>query len=254
MEFVRTLTQIGLPENQARVYVSCLQIGEGSVLRIAKEAQLKRPTVYLLLDELEKSGLVIKVQKGNKSVYRPMDPEKIIIDLQQKVQIARDLLPSLKTIDNRDLGKPTIRITETISGVQEIYKNIFLHMKHHPEEKLRIYGSLKDAVENFKDTVIDFFYEIMRESQHQIREIGNDDAETRLYYRKSHRINPNHEIRFIRPGINGRFFQTDNMLYGNSLVIFSVKKEIFAITIESAGVAETYRTLFDMAWQSGIPA
>ncbi len=55
-------------------------------------------------------------------------------------------------------------------------------------------------------------------------------------------------MRLIRK--DGRFTETDNMLYGNTLVIFSVKEEIFAITIESASIVETYRTIFNMAWRS----
>lgn len=37
----------------------------------------------------------------------------------------------------------------------------------------------------------------------------------------------------------------------NTLVIFSVKEQIFATTIESGNIAKTYRTLFKMAWNSG---
>lgn len=91
----------------------------------------------------------------------------------------------------------------------------------------------------------------MSQSHNVIREIGNDDTETRQYFRHSNKLNPKHEIRLIRD--EGIFEQTDNMLYGNTLVIFSVKKEIFAIVIESKTIAKTYRTLFNMAWRSGKP-
>jgi hypothetical protein len=99
--------------------------------------------------------------------------------------------------------------------------------------------------------VLDFFYESVAKTKNPVREIGNDDFETRKYFRASNKINPRHEIRLIRN--EGKFFQTDNMLYGNNLVIFSVKEQMFATTIESAGIAETYRTLFNMAWKSGKP-
>ncbi|MBI4599519.1 hypothetical protein HY732_01190, partial [Candidatus Uhrbacteria bacterium] len=240
---------LGLSENQAKVYLSCLQLGVGSVLHIAKSSGLKRPTVYLLLDELEARGLVARICHGKRTAYRAEPPENITLDLKEKLALLNEILPSLKALYNVDPEKPTIKIAEGIQEVRETYNTLFTYLKHHPQEELLIYGSLKDAVENFRTSVIDYFYEVMSASHNPIREIGNDDVETRQYYRRSSRINPRHQLRIIRS--DGRFSQTDNMLYGNTLIIFSIKKEIFAITIESAGIAETYRTFFNMAWHGG---
>lgn len=250
MELHKTLNQLGLSENQARVYISCLQLGIGTVLQIAKGACLKRPSVYLLLDGLESQGLVTKIVHSGKTAYRAESPENIVVRLRDKLSLASEALPSLKAIYNLDPEKPTIKIVEGVQEVRETYNTLFTYLKHHPGEELLIYGSLKDAVENFRESVIDYFYDVMSRSQNTIREIGNDDTETRQYYRRSARLNPNHQLRLIRDH-DGRFFQTDNMLYGNTLILFSIKKEIFAITIESAGIAETYRTFFNMAWHSG---
>ncbi len=46
-------------------------------------------------------------------------------------------------------------------------------------------------------------------------------------------------------------FCTDNMIYGNTLVVFSIKEQIFATIIESTNIVNTYKTLFNMAWRSG---
>lgn len=251
MELLKTLNQIGLTEHQAKVYLSCLQLGVGSVLHIAKGAELKRPTVYLLLDELEAIGLVSQIKKGKKTLYQAGSPDEIISTLKTKVNLANEILPSLKAIRNVDAEKPNIKIAEGVLGVKGVYNHLFTHLVTHPNEELLIFGSLKDAAENFQTSVIDYFYETMSKSKNPIREIGNDDTETRQYYRKSAAINPRHDIRLIRD--EGQFYMTDNMLYGNTLVIFSVKKQIFATTIESATIAETYRTLFNMAWHSGKP-
>ncbi len=249
MDLVKNLHRLGLSENQARVYLSCLQLGTGSVLEIAKGAGLKRPTVYLLLDELESKGLVIRICHGKRAVYRAESPEHITTDLEDKLALCTEILPSLKAIHNFDPEKPTIRIAEGVQEVRETYNTLFTYLKHHPGEELLIFGSLKDAVENFRTSVIDYFYEVMSKSQNPIREIGNDDIETRHYYRRSARLNPHHQLRVIRN--DGRFSQADNMLYGNTIITFSFKREIFAVTMESAGIAETYRTFFNMAWHAG---
>ena len=251
MDLIKTLRETGLSSNQASVYVATLQLGVDTVLNISKSSGLKRPTVYLILDDLEKLGLISKTIKQNKLLYKAEDPERLLTDLRTKTELIKNALPSLKAIHNIDPEKPNIKIAEGIAGVRGVYNGIFTYLSHHPEEKLLIFGSLKDAAQHFEASVIDYFYQVMSKSQNVIREIGNDDYETRKYFRTSVKLNPRHEIRLIRN--EGRFFETDNMLYGNTLIIFSVKEQIFATIIESANIAETYKTLFNMAWNSGRP-
>lgn len=249
MDLKKSLVQLGLSSNQAIVYLSCLQLGVDSVLNIAKSANLKRPTVYLILDDLEAKGLVSKTKKGSKSLYKAEEPERLLTDLDTKRNIINSALPSLNAIYNLDPDKPNIKIAEGIQGVRSVYNGLFTYLAHNPNEELLIFGALKDASEHFEHEVVDYFYTSMQKSKNAIREIGNDDAETKKYYRQSAKLNPHHHIRLIRDGDS--FVQTDNMLYGNTLVIFSVKEQIFATTIESKNIAQTYKTLFWMAWKTG---
>ena len=181
--------------------------------------------------------------------YKAENPERLVTDLKNKESLGKSLLPSLQAIYNVNPEKPNIKIADGIQGVRNVYNGIFNYLAAHPSAELLIFGSLKDAAENFEAEVLDTFYRVVGNSHNPIREIGNDDHETRKYYRASAKLNPRHQIRLIRN--DGQFIQTDNMLYGNTLVIFSVKEQIFSTTIESATVAETYRTLFNMAWRSG---
>ena len=249
MDLTKTLTKIGLTDNQAKVYLACLQLGMDTVLNISKNAGLKRPTVYLLLDDLEHLGLVSKTKQKTKTLYKAETPEQLRSDLKIKEGYVNDILPSLKAIYNIDPEKPNIKISEGVQGVRNVYNGIFTYLNIHPEKKLLIFGSLKDAAQKFEEEVIEYFSQIMKKSRNPVREIGNDDHETRKYYRNSVKHNPGHDIRLIRK--EGVFQKTDNMIYGNTLVIFSVDEQIFATIIESPHIVKTYKTLFEMAWRSG---
>ena len=249
MELQKDLQKIGLSEKESKVYLACLQLGIDSVLNIARLSELKRPTVYLILDELEKRGLISRVKKEHKVLFKAESPDHLLSELNEKQEITKNILPSLKAIYNLDPEKPTIKIAEGISGVKNVYQEIFIYLSKHPDQELIIYGSLKDTLEHFESQTVDYFYRLMGRSKNKVREIGNDDHDTRRYYRASVKVNPNHEIKLIRN--EGCFFQTDNMIYGNNLVIFSVKQQIFVTTIESANICKTYRPLFEMAWRSG---
>lgn len=249
MELIPNLTKLGLSENQAKVYLASLQLGADTVQNIARYALLKRPTVYLLLDDLVSLGLMSKTQKNHKTVFLPTDPQHLLDKIHTQEKIIGGLLPNLQALYNVNPEKPSIKIAERVDGVRNVYNTIFNYFVNHKNEELLIFGALKDASAHFKEEVVDYFYTIMAQTLNPIREIGNDDVETRRYYRRSFRLNPRHTIRLISG--DGQFIQTDNMLYGNTLVIFSVHEQIFAITIESPTIAETYRTMFNMAWRSG---
>ena len=213
MNLIPNLTKLGLSENQAKVYLASLQLGADTVQNIARYALLKRPTVYLLLDDLINLGLMSKTQKNRKTVFLPADPQQLLDKVQTQEKIIGGLLPNLQALYNVNPEKPTIKIAERVDGVRNVYNTIFNYFLNHKDEELLIFGALKDASAHFKEEVVDYFYTIMAQT-----------------------LNP---------------IQTDNMLYGNTLVIFSVQEQIFAITIESQTIAETYRTMFNMAWRSG---
>lgn len=249
MDLIKTLKTTGLSTNQAKVYIACLQLGVASVLNIAKNADLKRPSVYLILDDLENLGLVSKTKKTNKTLYKAEKPERILTEIQKTEHVIKAALPSLNAIYNIDPEKPNIKIAEGSNGVRSVYKGIFTYLTTNPNEEFLIFGSLKDAKQYFEKEVLDYFFEKVGKTQNIIREIGNDDHETRKYYREAHKINPNHDIRLIKN--EGRFTKTDNMIYGNTLVVLSTKEQLFATIIESVSIVETYKTLFNMAWKTG---
>ena len=52
MRLEQTLKDYGLKEKQIKVYLACLQLGTGSVVKIAQKAGMPRSTVYEILESL----------------------------------------------------------------------------------------------------------------------------------------------------------------------------------------------------------
>ena len=50
----KNLEELGLGDKEAAVYVALLAVDHASVLDLAKKTKIKRPTVYVALDSLEK--------------------------------------------------------------------------------------------------------------------------------------------------------------------------------------------------------
>ena len=54
MEIQDVLKSIGLDDKEARVYMALLELGTATVHPIANKAEIKRPTTYLILEQLLK--------------------------------------------------------------------------------------------------------------------------------------------------------------------------------------------------------
>ncbi|MFA6991787.1 MAG: helix-turn-helix domain-containing protein, partial [Candidatus Gracilibacteria bacterium] len=65
---VTILTNLGLNDKEAKVYLSCIKIGTSQVSKIAEDAKLNRVTTYDILEKLKKRGFVSHFTK-QKTMY-----------------------------------------------------------------------------------------------------------------------------------------------------------------------------------------
>ncbi|MFA5871599.1 MAG: helix-turn-helix domain-containing protein [Parcubacteria group bacterium] len=115
------LKKFGLSEKEAEVYLAALELGEATGFRIYKKTELKKPTVYYILDELQKRGLVSQTKKGKKRYFVAEDPGKIRKKIEDNPKSFDEILPELRSIFNRKATKPIIRFYEGRQGLEEVY-------------------------------------------------------------------------------------------------------------------------------------
>ena len=77
------LTTLGLGENEARLYVALLELGEGTVDEIVKIAGIRRPSAYKALRSLLDKGLVAEVA-SRPLRYRILPPEEALDELYRR--------------------------------------------------------------------------------------------------------------------------------------------------------------------------
>jgi sugar-specific transcriptional regulator TrmB len=77
------LRKLGLKEKEVSVYLAALELGFTSVQNIAKQAQLSRPTVYEIIKELIKKGLMREVKRqgnvrGERTYFAAESPDNLL--------------------------------------------------------------------------------------------------------------------------------------------------------------------------------
>jgi sugar-specific transcriptional regulator TrmB len=240
MELIEVLQQFGLNKNEANVYLALLQLGPSPVLAIARRTGLKRPTIYLILDELIKHGLAALVPQEKKKLFIALPPDRFEEKLERQTELIRQVLPELTALYRTQTAKPAIQIFESREGIMNVYKEITNFKKG---EVLSFFSAEAIPQEFFE--VFDIFIRAIKEEKMRLREIVYTKDKNHFYIQKTKNL-PNHEMRFTDPKNK---FVTDNFIYGDKVALFSFKKR-FAVVIESEDMAKSLRSLFELAWQS----
>lgn len=241
MTLTEILTEFGLEEKEAKVYLALLELGQTSVMQIAQKAAIKRPTTYIVLDTLGNKGFVTKTYKKQKLLFVPEQPEALLRSMKQKEELLRGAMPELRALVSTTKTRPKISIYEWWEGIRSLYQEIITS----PE--VTYFGSVKDIKRYFPD-VIDEIYRIGKKQPIHARDILSNHPEDLEYARIV--VSKTYEVRMLPPSLD---FTIDCAIYGNKIAILAVKKDLFAVVIESKDVAGSFRSLHALAWKSALP-
>ncbi len=159
------LTELGLTQNEAKVYVTLLELGRTTTGSIIQKSCLYRVMVYDILDKLLEKGLVTYVIKKNIKHFQAENPDKILILLEEKQNIAKQLIPQLEklkpkiTVDHNQHNGAFIY--EGWKGIKAAQENYFKSMnktkKQHKGEYLMIGASRQ--LHKRLDAYFNYFHE-----------------------------------------------------------------------------------------------
>jgi sugar-specific transcriptional regulator TrmB len=71
MDLIQSLKNLGLNEKEAKVYVALLQCPGATAYLIARHSGLKRPTTYVVLEDLIDKGVVTKIPRAKSRNIQP---------------------------------------------------------------------------------------------------------------------------------------------------------------------------------------
>ena len=128
-KLVKVLSELGLSEKEAKVYLALLTLGEASVLSIAKTGEVKRTTVYSVLDSLKQKGLVEMVIRGLKTFYRPVDPQNLVAVIEERKRQLNKYLPDFLSLYNASGQGSYLRYYEGLPAIKTIYEDLLKSVK-----------------------------------------------------------------------------------------------------------------------------
>jgi sugar-specific transcriptional regulator TrmB len=242
MEILDTLKFVGLNEKEGSVYLALLELGTADVSEIAKKSGIKRPTCYLVLDDLRSKGLVSQVP-AKINLFTAESPEKLSGELYKKQELLKRFLPNLQALHNAKKEKPQVQLFQGKEGVRLVYNKIF------ESDSVWFFGTIQEVLKIDPEAWEEFLKKA-KERKFQIRDFLIRTPEDEAYAKRvkaDQAYRDHYEIRFLPQNFR---FANDNAIFGDNVVFFSFRPQIFAVMITSKEIAQSLKVLHELAWKN----
>ncbi len=235
-----TLLNLGLSQKEASVYLALLELGEASVLKIARKSNIKRPTCYVLLRSLEEKGFASRILRAKKTLFSAQHPKKLVTEAELRLKELNEAMPQLESLLHNEEDRPRVKMYEGKEELDRAYDEWFVVKG----EALYI-STFKLSIEVFPKTFRKVGYAPLSPG-FSVRELIDESEEARKYAKEV--SGPYRQVRFIPKELLP--FEADIGIFGNHTLITSVKKEYFTVDIESKEIARAFRTIFEVLWRA----
>lgn len=237
---LQLLKDAGLDEKESRVYLAMIEIGHANIQEIAKLSELKRPIIYVILEDLIKKGYASEIPNRKVRTFQAIDPGAISAQMQTAAKNFSEMLPIFKTLSSKGKGKPKISYFDTKDGIQKIYDEI------NRQKSAIFIASLARLESQFSGNSANW---------QKSYKTGYNKLESRT-------IVPNHseDVRIAKEFMNTTektkiktlaVFDECNMdiaVYGNKLAITTFEDKPFLVLIESEAVPKFFLPIFEILW------
>lgn len=133
VKLLKVLKEVGLNENEAKVYLALLSLGPSGIQNIAGTAQIKRTTCYSVIESLKLLGLVRSELVGWKKMLVAIDPEHLGNLLEQRRKKFQESLQEFKILSHAQEKGGIIQYFEGLEAVKSVYETLIRDVKPHED-------------------------------------------------------------------------------------------------------------------------
>ena len=248
-KLIDSIKNLGLNDKEAQIYLALLQLGQATAPGLAKTSRLKKPTAYVIIEQLVAKRFAVKLVSGKKKVFAAVSPEKCLKMAKTRVNQAENVLPELLALKKSfKEEKISVRYLEGIEGLHSAYSQIVKDLKKKPADKRLIAGFY--ARTGIQSEEIEAVFQEMNESfrKHAIkRRVLTVYNQEMLGKYLSAAMSKKYLVEV--KAIKEEFYSSNVSIetYDDYIQIFS-QRLMQIIVIEDADIAAAIRQIFDLVW------
>lgn len=230
-ETEQTLTKLGLEEQEVKVYLALLDLGETTATKLAERTGLGRVHMYQITNRLIEKGLTSYVIKNNVKYFSAADPETLLKSLQEKEEQLKKILPELQA--RQRIKKPEAKV-EIYRGRKGV--NTILRMILRDKKTYCIMGGAQEACSIFE-----------LENRIFVKHAEKLKLKGYILARKEDKffVGKNEEYRYIPKHL---ISSTTQMLFGNKTAVYVWSEPYYVILIDNEEITKSNLTTFDYLW------
>jgi sugar-specific transcriptional regulator TrmB len=239
------LKELGLSDEEAKVYLAIIELGGGYVSTIAKKSGVNRVACYHTLGKLLDRGIITSLEKDRVKFFA-VENVKTLADKQRELlKKAEKIVPELSALVNKSAYKPKTQYFEGLNSI----KNIFEDMLTTKSEILG-YTNLADLPKVLPEDFLKDYAKRKIDLKIKTRMLSPISSNGLKYLNKYYPKDFDKNLVEILYVNSKQFpFEYEINIYGNKVAIVSLNpEEMIGLIIESHIYANTERAIFNLAW------
>lgn len=242
------LTQLGLSDKEAEIYQLMLRHGKTPASKILPETTLKRTTVYSILEDLAKKGIVEKDESGAIIEFRAKHPYALKEYLESRVSEIKTaeskldaVLPEFISFYNSAQNRPGVKFYEGLDGIWKILQDTLTSKT----EILNLIDT--EAVDKYMKDINKKYIKERERKQIKKRLIAVDSPYAREHFKNN---DPLTGVKLINLEIIP--FETSLQIYDNKVAYITLNDNLLTgMIINDQKIYATNKAIFDFLWSKG---
>jgi sugar-specific transcriptional regulator TrmB len=225
------LQELGLTENESKVYLALLELGPSLAGLISRKTGIHRRNIYDITGRLAKKGLIGYIIKNNRRLFEAVNPNKLKDILKQKQDELQENLPFLQELYVKTKEKQETNFYTGVEGLKTVFQD-----QLEDNKEILILGASSSAFE-----ILPFYFKWYDKDRIKkrikVRIIANKEFKKQI---------PLSEIRYLPQKYANPLAIN---IYKDKVAIILWKKSPIAIVIKEEEIADSYKKYFELMWK-----
>lgn len=229
------LREYGLSEKEVKIYLANLKAGDSTANRLSELTDIRRSTVYEVIESLKKKGIISLHTKEKKMFFTASKPETLISRLKEKEESIKRILPELNSLMNVVSEKPEVQMFEGITGIKNAIDDML------KSKEILVYGATNEGDPIF-GSYIPNFAKKRAEKKIMLRAIVEPNVPTHMIEKDVKKYTKIRTLDFLKG------HKTAYFIYDDKIIITTLGEELRAMKLKSPMLVESQKMIFEYFW------
>lgn len=125
IKLIKSISNLGFSETEAKVYMSTLELGEATIQDIARHSKVKRTSLYYILSKLSRESVVLITKRNKKTFYVAASPKELMKRTRERLIEFEDLIEELEDRKHSVYHKPRVYFLYGTPGFKHVWQMLF---------------------------------------------------------------------------------------------------------------------------------